>query len=158
MTRWALLAFLCFATPAAATAQEVVVFADGRSLVVSSHRQQGTLTVLKVDGGELAVASTRITEIRKEGAEAQQSARAAAAANLAPSPAPHSPPAEKPQPSRAAPSPPPPPPPPEEEEEPEEPEESPAPAEVLRPAPRQRSMPPGAAKRLGAGVQSPTNK
>lgn len=159
MMRWASLAFLLLAASSAAVAQEVVVFADGRSLVVSSHRQQGTLTYLKMDGGELAVASNRITEIRREGAEAQQSARAAAAASASPpSSSPSVPRADKQQPPRPAP-----PPPPEEDEEDEadeaeEPENAPGPAGLRRPAPVQRTMPPGAVKRIGAGAEGPTTK
>ena len=46
--------------------QEVVVFRDYRSLVVQSHRVQGEWTYLRVGGGELALLSKGILEIRQE--------------------------------------------------------------------------------------------
>jgi len=49
--------------------QEVVVFKDYRSLVVQSHRVQGDWTYLRVGGGELALPSTGILEIRQEAAD-----------------------------------------------------------------------------------------
>jgi hypothetical protein len=81
--RWLFLSVFVFAlAPLAAGAQEVIVFKDGRSLVVASHREQGPWTYLKVDGGELAVGTAQITQIRKEGTEAQQSAQAASKAGV----------------------------------------------------------------------------
>jgi hypothetical protein len=98
---WLLSGVLCAVVPLAASAQEVIVFSDSRSLVVSSHREQGLWTYLKVESGEIAVKTSQITQIRKEGAEAQQSARAAASA--VPSPSPASPQPEKPPPPPQAP-------------------------------------------------------
>jgi hypothetical protein len=52
-------------------AQEVVVFKDYRSLPVLSHRVDGDWTYFRLQGGELAVLSSSILEIRKEPARAQ---------------------------------------------------------------------------------------
>lgn len=49
--------------------QEIVVFRDFRSLVVQGHRVQGDWTYLRVGGGELAVLSRGIQEIRQEAAD-----------------------------------------------------------------------------------------
>jgi hypothetical protein len=51
--------------------QEVVVFRDYRSLVVQSHRVQGDWTYLRVGGGELALLSKGILEIRQEAADSR---------------------------------------------------------------------------------------
>ena len=51
--------------------QEVVVFRDYRSLVVQSHRVQGDWTYLRVSGGELALLSKGILEIRQEAADSR---------------------------------------------------------------------------------------
>lgn len=107
MIRFAWLMILSLAVTGAVAGQEVIVFSDQRSLVVASHREQGPWTYLRVDGGEIAVKTVQIDQIRKEGAEAQQSARAAVAATPSPSgggPAPDPP---KPTPPRPAPPPPP---------------------------------------------------
>jgi len=56
--------------------QEVVVFTDFRSLVVSSHRETGSWVYLRVGSGELAVQSSQIAEIRNEGPQAEVAARA----------------------------------------------------------------------------------
>lgn len=54
--------------------QEVVVFQDYRSLVVQSHRVQGDWTYLSISSGELAVQSSLILEIRKEGSDVRMPA------------------------------------------------------------------------------------
>jgi hypothetical protein len=51
--------------------QEIVVFKDYRSLVIQSHRVQGDWTYLHVGGGELAILSKGILEIRQESSEAR---------------------------------------------------------------------------------------
>ena len=56
--------------------QEVVVFTDYRSLVVSSHREAGPWVYLRVGTGELAVQKSQIAEIRNEGPQAEVAARA----------------------------------------------------------------------------------
>lgn len=62
-----LLLFLLFALGAiSAFGQEVVVFSDHRSLVVSSHRQSGNWTYLAIAGGEIAVPTARIVNIHAE--------------------------------------------------------------------------------------------
>ena len=66
--------------------QEVVVFKDHRSLVVSSYRQAGEWTYLTVEGGEMAVMTASIAEVRNEGAEAMLSAKAATAPVTTPQP------------------------------------------------------------------------
>jgi hypothetical protein len=150
--RLVLLFLLSAVASMATTAQEVIVFSDSRSLVVASHREQGLWTYLKVDNGELAVKTSRIIQIRKEGAEAQQSARAAAAATPSPSPAGSQP--EKPPPP---PSPPKPQPLPQgdedDDDQPHPPDgQPPPPSRALSPA---RSMPPTAAGPTGGQPQRP---
>jgi hypothetical protein len=54
--------------------QEVVIFQDYRSLVVQSHRVQGDWTYLSISSGELAVQSSLILEIRKEGSDVRMPA------------------------------------------------------------------------------------
>jgi hypothetical protein len=54
-----------------ALGQEVVVFSDHRSLVVSSHRQSGSWTYLALPGGEIAVPTARITDIHAENISAE---------------------------------------------------------------------------------------
>lgn len=66
--------------------QEVVVFKDHRSLVVSRHRQAGDWTYLTVEGGEMAVMTASIAEVRNEGAAAMLSAKAAATPVTTPQP------------------------------------------------------------------------
>ncbi len=66
--------------------QEVVVFKDHRSLVVSRHRQAGEWTYLTVEGGEMAVMTASIEEVRNEGAAAMLSAKAAAVPVTVPQP------------------------------------------------------------------------
>ncbi len=66
--------------------QEVVVFKDHRSLVVSRHRQAGEWTYLTVEGGEMAVMTASIAEVRNEGAAAMLSAKAAAVPATTPQP------------------------------------------------------------------------
>lgn len=74
--------------------QEVVVFTDFRSLVVSSHREAGPWVYLRVGSGELGVQKSQIAEIRNEGPQAEVAARAvpqpafaATEDDLAPAPA-----------------------------------------------------------------------
>jgi|GEM_PF-4762759 len=59
-------------------AQDVVVFTDQRSLVVSGHREEGGWVFLRLESGEFAVPKTLIAEIRDEGSQARESAKAAA--------------------------------------------------------------------------------
>ena len=70
-------AFFLFAIPF--FSQEVIVFNDNRSLVVRSHREAGVWTYLTFEGGEMAVRTDHIKQIRKEGSEAEQSAKSASA-------------------------------------------------------------------------------
>ncbi len=69
------IAFTCLS----AFGQEVVVFKDHRSLVVSAHRQSGAWTYLNLDGGEMAVMTSSISEVRNEGPAAAEAAQAAKA-------------------------------------------------------------------------------
>ena len=64
--------------PLRSFAQVVVVFTDQRSLVVSSHREEGGWVFLRLDSGEVAVPKALIAEIRNEGTQARESAKAAA--------------------------------------------------------------------------------
>ena len=59
-------------------AQDVVVFTDQRSLVVSGHREEGGWVFLRLESGEFAVPKALIAEIRNEGTQAGESAKAAA--------------------------------------------------------------------------------
>jgi len=79
------LALLLGAIPAAA--REVVVFRDHRSLVVSSHRVSTTWTYLAVEGGEIAVPTKLIAEIRNEGGEVGKAVPLGAMTGPAPAPA-----------------------------------------------------------------------
>lgn len=54
--------------------QEVVVFSDHRSLVVSGHRQSGSWTYLELPGGEIAVPTSKITNIHAEEISASSAA------------------------------------------------------------------------------------
>jgi hypothetical protein len=83
-------------------AQEIIVFKDFRSLSVQGHRVQGDWTYLRLAGGELAVLSDRILEIRQEGSDSR--------GGSAPPPVPTRPP-EPPR-AQTPPAPPPVPPPP----------------------------------------------
>jgi hypothetical protein len=65
------LALLLSALPTFFFAQEVVVFKDYRSLPVLGHRVDGDWTFFRLQGGELAVLSSSILEIRKEPARPQ---------------------------------------------------------------------------------------
>jgi len=56
--------FLLFALPS--FCQEVVVFADDRSLTVKSHREKEGFVYLQLPEGEIAVPKKQIKEIRKE--------------------------------------------------------------------------------------------
>ncbi|MFB3851259.1 MAG: hypothetical protein ACE14Q_04970 [Acidobacteriota bacterium] len=61
--------FLLFALPS--FCQEVVVFADDRSLTVKSHREKEGFVYLQLPEGEIAVPKKQIKEIRQEKASFQ---------------------------------------------------------------------------------------
>jgi len=61
-----LLAFACTFAGVAAACQEVVVFTDHRSLVVQSHRVDGSWTYLKVGSGEMAVPTNSVLRFTLE--------------------------------------------------------------------------------------------
>ena len=81
----------------AASCQEVVIFADNRSMVVQSHRADGSWTYFKVGSGELAVPTASVLRVVQE---KTQSAPVQAAA-----PAFQSPPARPAPPAVSVPSP-----------------------------------------------------
>lgn len=72
--------------------QEIVVFKDYRSLVVQSHRAQGDWTYLNINNGELAVQSSLILEIRKEGTDIRTPSLPAPQPQTQPTPEPAKPP------------------------------------------------------------------
>ena len=114
-------------------AREVVVFLDHRSLVVSSHRTSSTWTYLSVDGGEIAVPTKLIAEIRDEGGDVGSlpATQAPMAAGIAPeTPAVPLPPAAEA-------------PPPDQEQPEGRSEETPPPptARTLQPPPREGTIP-----------------
>jgi len=61
-----LLAFACTFAGVAAACQEVVIFTDHRSLVVQSHRVDGSWTYLKVGSGEMAVPTNSVLRFTLE--------------------------------------------------------------------------------------------
>lgn len=61
-----ILAVLLVSTGVAASCQEVAIFADNRSMVVQSHRVDGSWTVFKVGSGEMAVPSASVLRIVQE--------------------------------------------------------------------------------------------
>ena len=65
-------------------AQEVIVFENNRSMVVDSHREEGIWTYLKMNGGELAVRTDLIKQIREEGQAAVEAGRAASKPTTSP--------------------------------------------------------------------------
>ncbi len=64
---FSILIFL-FALPA--LSQEVIVFANDRSMIVKSHREKDGFVYLMLSEGEIAVPKKQIKEIRKESAAA----------------------------------------------------------------------------------------
>ena len=65
-------------------AQEVVVFENNRSMVIESHREDGLWTYLKMNGGEMAVRTSLIKQIREEGQAAVEAGRAASKPTTSP--------------------------------------------------------------------------
>lgn len=100
-------------------AQEIVIFKDYRSLAVTSHREQGKWTYLRIPEGEFAVLTRTILEFRKEPSSPPPPPQAPSASpatsppsrNFAPEPAPPAPPEEPPLEAEEEPPPPPEPPP-----------------------------------------------